>query len=98
MMFKPDLISLRHANDLPRQRHPEDPISLYFMIFVGLWGEIDGRLRMRDLVFIDLRNISVFPLLPRKEKQEEEEKREKKRNEEREREKREERKRSRDEC
>ena len=54
---------------------------------------------MRDLVFIDLRNISVFPLLPRKEKQEEEEKREEKRREKRrEREKREERKRSQDEC
>lgn len=38
MMFKPDLISLRHANDLPRQRHPEDPIIsilYYFRWFMG---------------------------------------------------------------
>jgi|SRR5579859_4401475 len=35
MMLKTDLISLRHANDLPRQRHPEDPkYPLFFIIHV----------------------------------------------------------------
>ena len=41
--------------------HPEDPIYLKSFFLYAVRRNIDCRLRMKDLVFIVLRNISVLP-------------------------------------